>query len=266
MKMSDKLWKIEEDKITKAIIKKAAEDWLNIANVDVVVVGAGPSGLTAARYLSKAGLKTVIFERRLSFGGGIGGGGMTFHRVAIQKPADNLLREIGCKLEEVEEGLYVTTPAAMIAKLANAAIDAGAEIIFGVTVEDVIYRTQPLRIAGVVLQWTSILMAGLHVDPLGVKAKAVVDCTGHDAEVLSIVSKKIPELKVEVPGEKAMWAQEAERETVENTGRVCPGLYVAGMAVAALRNTPRMGPVFGGMLLSGKKVAEAIIEDLTCES
>ena len=191
---------------------------------------------------------------------------MTFHRVAVQRPADEVLREVGCRLEKVDEGLYVTTPAAMIAKLANAAIDAGAEIVLGVTVEDIIYRTQPLRVAGVVLQWTSILMAGLHVDPLGVKARAVVDCTGHDAEVLSIVSKKIPELKVEVPGERAMWAQEAERATVENTGRVCPGLYVAGMAVAALKNTPRMGPIFGGMLLSGKKVAEKIMEDLASES
>ncbi len=266
MKMSGELWTVEEDRITRVIVKKAAEDWLNFSNIDVAVVGAGPSGLTAARYLSKAGFKTVVFERRLSFGGGIGGGGMTFHRVAVQRPADEILREVGCRLEKVDEGLYVTTPAAMIAKLANAAIDAGAEIVLGVTVEDIIYRTQPLRVAGVVLQWTSILMAGLHVDPLGVKARAVVDCTGHDAEVLSIVSKKIPELKVEVPGERAMWAQEAERATVENTGRVCPGLYVAGMAVAALKNTPRMGPIFGGMLLSGKKVAEKIMEDLASES
>ena len=34
------------------------------------------------------------------------------------------------------------------------------------------------------------------------------------------------------------------------------------MAVAALHGTPRMGPIFGGMLLSGKKVAEAILSDV----
>ncbi|MEM2875584.1 MAG: sulfide-dependent adenosine diphosphate thiazole synthase [Candidatus Bathyarchaeia archaeon] len=260
--MLSELVEVDEGKITEAIIRKASEDWLNIINVDVAIVGAGPSGLTAAKYISEAGLKTVVFERRLSFGGGIGGGGMAFHRIAVQKPADDVLRNVGCKLEEVEDGLYVTDPATMMAKLANASIDSGAKIILGVTVEDVIYRTSPLRVVGVVLQWTSVIMAGLHVDPIGIKARAVVDCTGHEAEVLSIVSKKVPELNVKILGEKSMWASEAERCTVEYTGKVCPGLYAAGMAVAALKNTPRMGPIFGGMLLSGKKVAEVIIREL----
>ena len=49
---------------------------------------------------------------------------------------------------------------------------------------------------------------------------------------------------------------------MEKTGEVCPGLYVAGMAAAALHGTPRMGPIFGGMLLSGRKVAEIIIHKL----
>jgi thiamine thiazole synthase len=34
------------------------------------------------------------------------------------------------------------------------------------------------------------------------------------------------------------------------------------MAVAALHQTPRMGPIFGGMLLSGKRVADLIVEKL----
>ncbi len=55
-----------------------------------------------------------------------------------------------------------------------------------------------------------------------------------------------------------MWASQAEKLTVENTGEVCPGLYVAGMAVATLHQTPRMGPIFGGMLLSGAKVAQLV--------
>lgn len=92
----------------------------------------------------------------------------------------------------------------------------------------------------------------------GFKAKAVVDCTAHEAEVLTIAARKIPELGLTIPGESSMWVAEGEKLVVEKTGEVCPGLYVAGMAVAALHGTPRMGPIFGGMLMSGKRVAELV--------
>lgn len=47
------------------------------------------------------------------------------------------------------------------------------------------------------------------------------------------------------------------------TGKVVEGLYVAGMAVATLKHLYRMGPIFSGMLLSGKKVAEEILKTLS---
>jgi len=249
---------IDESFVTRVILQRAAEDWVDLAESDVVVVGAGPSGLTAARYLAKAGLTTVVFERMLSIGGGIGGGGMLFHKVVVQSPADRVLREFGCRLEPLKDGFFVVDTAEIMVKLAAGALDAGAKIIFGVVVDDVVYRGSPLRVVGVVVQWSAVAMSGLHVDPLTVKAKAVVDCTGHDAEVITIAARKIPELGISVPGEKSMWTSEAERLTVEKTGEVCPGLYAAGMAVAAMHQTPRMGPIFGGMLLSGEKVAQII--------
>jgi len=260
--MVEKIREVEEDVITRAIVRKAMEDWIGLAETDVIVVGAGPSGLTAAMYLAKAGLKTVVFERKLSFGGGIGGGGMQFHKLVIQTPADKILKEVGCKLEPLEEGLFIADTADMIAKLASKAIDAGAKMILGVTVDDLIYRDSPTRIIGAVVQWTSVIMSGIHVDPLGIKAKAVIDCTGHDAEVLAVASRKIPELDVSIKGEKSMWVSRAEQLTVENTREVCPGLFVAGMAVAAVDQTPRMGPIFGGMLLSGAKVAQLVTQKI----
>jgi len=260
-----KIREVEEEAITRAIIQKAMEDWINFTETDVIVAGAGPAGLTAAMYLAKAGLKTVVFERKLSFGGGIGGGGMQLHKLVVQSPADKILREVGCALEKFEDGVYIVDTPAMMAKLAAGAIDAGAKIILGVVVDDLIYRGPPPQITGAVVQWTSVIMSGIHVDPLGVKAKAIIDCTGHDAEVLAIASRKIPELNLIVPGEKSMWASRAEQLTVENTKEVCPGLFVAGMAVAALHQTPRMGPIFGGMLLSGVKVAQLVARKLLGE-
>ena len=250
-----------EVEITRAIVEATAEDWREIAESDVVIVGAGPAGMTAARYLAERGLRVVVFERRLSFGGGIGGGGMLFHKIVVDEKAVPILEDFGIRYAR-RGRLYVVDAAELMAKLAAGAIDAGARIIHGVQVDDVIIRTNPLRVVGVAVQWSAVIMSGLHVDPLFVYARAVVDATGHDAEVLSVVSRKVPEAQLVVPGEKSVYAEEAERLVVERTGRVLPGLYVAGMAVAALHNLPRMGPIFASMLVSGRRVAEVIAEDL----
>jgi thiamine thiazole synthase len=66
----------------------------------------------------------------------------------------------------------------------------------------------------------------------------------------------------EPKGEAPMFCEDGERMTVENTKEVYPGLYVTGMAACGYFGSPRMGPIFGGMLISGKKAAEEIIKDL----
>ena len=59
-----------------------------------------------------------------------------------------------------------------------------------------------------------------------------------------------------------MWSDAAEKLTLDNTREAFPGLYVAGMAANATFGGPRMGPIFGGMLLSGEKVAQLLLERL----
>ncbi|MEM2015720.1 MAG: sulfide-dependent adenosine diphosphate thiazole synthase [Candidatus Methanomethylicia archaeon] len=252
-----------EGKISKIIIEYTMKDWIeNIVENDVVIVGAGPSGLTAAKYLAEKGLKTIVLERRLSYGGGMGGGGMLFHKIVVGKEAKQILDEMNIRAVNVNDEFYVVDTYELMTKLAYNAIEAGAKIIHGIQVEDVIYRENPLRIIGVVILWSAIALSGLHVDPLFIESKAVIDATGHGAEVVSIASKKIPELNINVKGEKSAYAELSEKLVVEYTGRIVPGLYATGMSIAAINNLPRMGPIFSGMLLSGKKIAEIVSRDI----
>ncbi len=68
-----------------------------------------------------------------------------------------------------------------------------------------------------------------------------------------------------IMGEKSLWADVAEQSTLENTREAFPGVYVAGMAANATFGSYRMGPIFGGMLLSGKKAADLILQRLESE-
>lgn len=52
---------------------------------------------------------------------------------------------------------------------------------------------------------------------------------------------------------------------LDNVTEVYPGLWVTGMAANAVHGSQRMGPIFGGMLLSGEYVAQKIIEKLENE-
>jgi thiamine thiazole synthase len=63
-------------------------------------------------------------------------------------------------------------------------------------------------------------------------------------------------------GERSMSAEEGETTTVENTKEIYPGLFVSGMASNGVSGSFRMGPIFGGMLLSGRKAAELMSESL----
>lgn len=253
---------IRESEIGRAITRYGSKDLEELAEVDVAIVGAGPSGLTASYYLAKRGYKVAVFERRFSFGGGTGPGGNLFPRIVFQEEALPIIVEFGIRTVKTDTGLYVADPVEVIAKLAVKAIDAGARILLGAHVEDVIYRIDPLKINGVLWLWTPIPMSGLHADPLYTEAKAVVDATGHNAEIISLVSKKIPDLNIKVLGERSAYSDISEKLVVEKTGRVAPGLYVTGVAVCTVYGLPRMGPIFGGMLMSGRKVAETISRDL----
>ena len=84
-----------ENIISTAIISQFSEKLIDGLQLDVALVGGGPSALVAARYLAEAGLKTAIFERKLAPGGGTWGGGMLFNEVVVQDEALDILDDFG---------------------------------------------------------------------------------------------------------------------------------------------------------------------------
>ncbi len=255
---------LDEVMVTRAIVEGYLESFLENTEVEAALVGAGPANLVAAKRLAEANIKTVLFEKRLSVGGGLWGGGMMFPRIVVQQAATRILEEYGIRYHEHCKGYYVANSIETVAKLTAGAIDAGAQIVNLVTVEDVMIREQD-RVVGLVINWTAAEMAQIHVDPLCIRAGYVIDGTGHEASVCRVVARKIPGAIIGrdgVKGEKPMWAEVGERTVVEMTQEVYPGLVVAGMAAAAVCGGPRMGPIFGGMLLSGEKAARIVIGNL----
>ncbi len=255
---------IDEIAITKGIFNRFAREFNNCFEVDVAIAGAGPAGLTAAKYLAAAGKKVVIFERKLSPGGGMWGGGMTFPVIIISEEAKSILEEIQVALTDEGDGYFSADSIESVSKLCAGAIDAGAKIFNTISVEDVLINENK-RINGFVINWSAVEIAGLHVDPLTIRAKYCIEATGHPLEICRVVQRKVGTLNTpsgKIEEERSMHADLGEKTVVKNTREITPGLFVTGMAANAAYGAPRMGPIFGGMLLSGKKVAEQILEKL----
>jgi len=255
---------LDEVIISKAIIDSYRDKFVNALDVDVAIAGAGPAGLICAYYLAKAKKKVVIFERKLSVGGGMWGGGMLFNEIVVQEPAKRILDDFSIRNRKYKKNYYLADSVEAISSLAYNAVNSGAVVLNTVSVEDVMVKRK--KVCGLVINWSAVEIANLHVDPLTIRAKAVVDSTGHPCEVVSVVQNKsgllLKTKTGKMLGEKSMWAERAESSVVANTKEVCSGLYVCGMAANAVFGTPLMGPIFGGMLLSGKKLAQELIKKI----
>ena len=247
---------IETD-ISKAIVEAYHRRVVDHLTNDVVIVGAGPAGLAAGYYLAKAGVKTTILEKRLSIGGGIWGGAAGYNVIVVEDTA--ILDEL--EITATKEGnLYLTDAVEFATGLAYRAKKAGAELLNLTEVEDVIIKKDTVE--GVVVNNSAITTAKLHVDPYCIASKCVIDATGHAAEVVAVLLKRQPNLFEGRIQEGFMDVRTSEAGVVARTGEIYPGLYLAGMSVASVFGLPRMGPIFGGMIESGKKVAELIGEKL----
>ena len=249
-----------EEKISRAILTGYADKLTNALTADVAIVGAGPSGLVCGCLLARAGRNVAIFETKLAPGGGIWGGAMLNNDIVMQSFAADMLTDMGIRYDRIDEDLLRCDAVETASALIYQAVHAGAKLFNAVTVEDVVYKED--RVAGVVINWAPVLRTGMHVDPIATTSQAVLDATGHDAWLTAKVADKAG-IKLATPdgaiaGERPLWAEAGEQATVENTKQVYPGLYVSGMAANGVFGSARMGPIFGGMLESGRKAADLI--------
>lgn len=247
-----------ETLVSRGIIESYFNKLQDCLVLDAAIVGGGPSGIVAAYYLAKAGHKVALFDRKLSPGGGMWGGAMMFNDIVVQEEALPIVQELGLTYKPYREGTYIIDSVHATAGLLYKATQAGAVIFNCYSVEDVVYKQG--RVGGVVVNWTPVLREGLHVDPLTIISRTVLDGTGHDCEIAKTVARKngvrLNTATGGVIGEMSMDAAEGERSTIENTKEIYPGLFVSGMAANGVSGSFRMGPIFGGMLMSGKKAAE----------
>ncbi|MCX9088250.1 MAG: sulfide-dependent adenosine diphosphate thiazole synthase [Candidatus Methanoperedens sp.] len=248
---------ISEIHVTKTIVNEFMDDFIeNILDSDVVVVGSGPCGVTAAKYCAEKGLKTVMIERNIYGGGGMWQGGFLLPKNTVGAPANKLLEECGVNLKDAGNGLFVCDSFEMVSKMLVSACNAGVKLLNSTNVEDLVLKED--HVDGVVIQWYPVQQMPKFItcmDPIAIRSKVVIDATGHD----SFLVKRLSEQRSGIPkppGCGSLWVDEAEKKTVELTHEIYPGLIVAGMSATSTYGAPRMGPIFGGMLLAGKKAAE----------
>lgn len=255
---------LNEVTISRAIIGRYAEKLQAALELDVAIVGGGPSGLVAGTYLAEAGKNVALFDEKLSIGGGIWGGGMMFNEVVVQEAGLAVLTELGLQATLFQRGYYTLDSIYLASGLVHKALSAGLAIFNLIAMQDVVVHHD--RVSGLVLNWGAVERLAWHVDPLTIRSTFVLDATGHPANVTAVLLRKmgvtLNTATGGMVGEKSMQAELGERQTVENTREVYPGLYVSGMAANAVCGGYRMGPVFGGMLLSGRKAALDMIARL----
>lgn len=253
-----------ESTVSRSIIHSFFAKLESNLDVDCAIAGGGPSGLVTAIRLAEHGYRTIVLERHLSPGGGMWGGAMLFNQVFVQREAVHLLDEFDIRYQNTGDGAVVADSVHATSALIYRATRAGAVILNGMAVEDVVFVND--RVSGVVINWSMIARENWPVDPLIIKARAVLDGSGHPCEIAETVARKnnvrLNTKTGSVMGERSLSVAEGERTTLENTMEIYPGLFVCGMAANGVSGSFRMGPIFGGMLLSGEKAATLIMEDL----
>lgn len=245
---------VGEASITRAIATEFNRVLLDMAESDVLVIGAGPAGLTASRELGLMGFRVLVIEQNNYLGGGYWLGGYMMNPVTVREPANRVWDELGVPYKKAADGLYLTPGPHAVSKLIASACDAGVKFLNLTKFDDLVLKGG--RVAGVVVNWMPVSALPRNitcVDPVALESRVVIDASGHDSVA---VKRLVDRGLVEWKGMDPMHVDEGEDQVVRSTGEVYPGLVAAGMSVTETHGLARMGPTFGSMLFSGKKAAE----------
>jgi len=246
----------EETDVSRAILDAYHAKFTRALRSDVVIVGAGPSGLVAAWRLAEAGHRVVVLEKRLSPGGGIWGGSLGMNEVVVQKQALGILDEAGVR-HRAGGSLFTADAMELASALCLKALHAGALLLNLMMAEDLCVHAG--RVTGIVANRT-MLGESLPIDPIVFASKAAIDATGHEAALANCLQRRglLNKSLQALPGEGPMDAPAGEQFVVDHVTELYPGLWTTGMTVCASMGGPRMGAIFGGMLRSGAKVADEL--------
>ena len=251
---------VNEKEITRAIAGMFQETIAEYTDSDVIIIGSGPSGLSAGMELGKMGVKTLIIEQNNYVGGGYWVGGYMMNPVTVRAPAQKVWDELGVPYRKVSEGLYATWGPHACSKLIAATCDAGVRFLQLTKFDDLVLKKN--RVCGVVVNWMPVSALPRNitcVDPVALESKIVIDASGHD----SVAVKRLMDRGyVKWKGMDPMWVDGGEDAVINNTDEIYPGLIATGMSVTETHGLPRMGPTFGSMLLSGKRAAEVALGKL----
>jgi sulfide-dependent adenosine diphosphate thiazole synthase len=251
---------VSEVEITRAIANEWHSVLIDRAQSDVIIIGAGPAGLTASRDLSNMGFKVLVVEQNNYLGGGYWLGGYMMNPVTVREPAQKIWDELGIPYKKVSEGLYLTPGPHAVSKLIAAACDAGVKFLNLTKFDDLVLKNS--RVCGIVVNWMPVSALPRNitcVDPIALEAKMIIDASGHDSVA---VKRLVDRGLVEWKGMNPMYVNEGEEHVVHKTGEVYPGLVAAGMSVTETHGLARMGPTYGSMLFSGRRAAEITAEKI----
>ncbi|KAE9456609.1 hypothetical protein C3L33_11612, partial [Rhododendron williamsianum] len=258
---------IKESIVSREMTRRYMTDMITYADTDVVIVGAGSAGLSCAYELSKnPSVQVAIIEQSVSPGGGAWLGGQLFSAMVVRKPAHLFLDELNIEYDEQDNYVVIKHAALFTSTIMSKLLARpNVKLFNAVAAEDLIVKGG--RVGGVVTNWALVSMnhdTQSCMDPNVMEAKVVVSSCGHDGPFGATGVKRLRSIGMidSVPGMKALDMNAAEDAIVKLTREIVPGMIVTGMEVAEIDGSPRMGPTFGAMMISGQKAAHLALKSL----